>query len=349
MIEYRQGNLLACDAEAIVNTVNCAGVMGRGIALQFKKNFPENNDYYEAACKRNEVIPGKMLVYDTNSLFNPQFIINFPTKRHWRGASRIGDIEAGLVDLMGVIQARNISTIAVPPLGCGLGGLDWGAVKNLMESTFKKADNVSFIIYEPNGAPPALEMAKSRTVPKMTNGRAALITLMGRYLDGLLDPFITLIEIHKLMYFLQESGEPLRLKYVKDYYGPYAMNLSHALNAIEGYMLIGYADCGDNPDKQIKIIPGAEKEARHFLRQRTETVQRINRVADLIDGFETAFGMELLSTVHWVAKNDASTPTEVIESTYSWGQQKQKFSQRQIILAYDCLLKKGWIGKTVVD
>ena len=125
MIEYKQGNLLHSDAEAIVNTVNCVGVMGCGIALQFKKHYPENCKFYEAACTRGEVIPGKMLVYELVSLMNPRYIINFPTKRHWRGASRIEDIEAGLHDLVRVIQERNIKSVAVPPLGCGLGGLDW--------------------------------------------------------------------------------------------------------------------------------------------------------------------------------------------------------------------------------
>lgn len=343
MIEYKQGDLLASDTEAIVNTVNCVGVMGRGIALQFKKQFPDNHAHYEAACKRNEVVPGKMFVYETKSIINPRFIINFPTKRHWRGASRIEDIETGLTDLVEIIRARNIASIAVPPLGCGLGGLDWSAVRPRMESAFARLSGVNIAIFEPNGAPPAEKMARNRKVPNMTAGRAALVSLTQRYLSGMLDPIVTLLEIHKLMYFLQESGEPLRLKYVKDHFGPFARNLSHVFNAVEGHLLSGYADGGDKPDKQIRIVPGAETEAGVFLEQRPETIQRISRVAELIDGFETPFGMELLSTVHWLAKNEADTLRDVVDRTYAWSSHKRKFSQRQIEMAFERLINKCWL------
>ena len=345
MIEYKQGDLFAVNVEAVVNTVNCVGVMGRGVALQFKKQYPENFKHYEAACKRGEVVPGKMLVYETNSLLNPRLIINFPTKRHWRGESRIEDIEDGLADLINVIKSYNIKSIAVPPLGCGLGGLEWNEVKPLMEAAFTQFADMEVIIFEPTGAPPAEVMARNRKVPNMTNGRAALVSLIRRYLDGLLDPYVTLLEIHKLMYFLQESGEPLKLNYIKGTYGPYATNLSHVLHYIEGHMVSGYADGGDNPNKQIHLVPGADADAAAFLEKRTETNARINRVAELIDGFETPFGMELLSTVHWIVKNDETTEKNtVVESMYNWGENKRKFSPRQIEIAIECLSRNGWIN-----
>ena len=345
MIEYKQGDLLSTNVEAVVNTVNCVGVMGRGIALQFKKQYPENFKYYEAACKRGDVVPGKMLVYETDSLANPRLIINFPTKRHWRGASRIEDIEKGLPDLIDIIKKYNIKSVAAPPLGCGLGGLEWSVVKPLMESAFTQLNDVDVTIFEPIGVPPAGVMARNRIVPNMTEGRAALVSLAKRYLDGLLDPYVTLLEIHKLMYFLQESGEPLKLKYIKGTYGPYATNLSHVLNRIEGHMLSGYADGGDNPDKEIQIVPGADTDAAVFLTQHSETLTHIDHVAELIDGFETPFGMELLSTIHWVAKNEkAETLDAIINRTYEWGPNKRKFSPRQIELAIDCLSRNGWIN-----
>jgi O-acetyl-ADP-ribose deacetylase (regulator of RNase III) len=345
MIKYKRGDLLTCEAEAVVNTVNCVGVMGRGIALQFKKQYPENFEYYEAVCKRNELSLGKMLLYEINSLVNPRFIINFPTKHHWRGFSRIEDIEMGLIDLLRVIQTHSIRSIAIPPLGCGLGGLDWIDVKPKMESAFAHLPDVDFLIFEPMGAPPAMEMPRVREAPKMTEGRAALISLIKRYLDGLLDPFITLLEIHKLIYFLQESGEPLRLEYIEHHYGPYAKNLSHVLNRIEGYMLLGYADGGDNPDKQIQILSGADVDADAFLRQQPETVARIERVSELIDGFETPFGMELLATVHWVAKKEAIAIRDAIaDQIYSWNTQKRKFSPRQIQIAIERLSRYGWVS-----
>ena len=345
MIEYKQGDLLACETEAVVNTVNCVGIMGRGIAFQFKKQYPENFKYYKTACERGDVVPGKMLVFETHRLMNPRLIINFPTKRHWRGASRIEDIEQGLADLIVVIQQHNIKSIAIPPLGSGLGGLEWSKVKPIIESALAQLNDVEVTVFEPTGAPPAGAMSRNRAVPEMTEGRAALISLIKRYLDGLLDPFVTLLEIHKLMYFLQESGEQLKLKYVKYHYGPYAKNLSHVLNHIEGHMLSGYADGGDKPDKQIQIVPGAETDADTYLEHRLETVARITRVAELIDGFETPFGMELLATVHWIMKYEkAATLDDVINQTYEWNERKHKFSPRQIVIAIERLSGNGWIN-----
>ena len=344
MIEYKKGNLLESNAEAIVNTVNCVGVMGRGIALQFRKKFPDNFIFYENACKLGKVEPGKMLVFQIESLCNPKYIVNFPTKRHWRGASRIEDIKTGLTDLVNVIESRGIESVSVPPLGCGLGGLDWNAVKPCIESAFSQLPNVIFEVFEPGDAPTAETMVKNRAVPNMTPGRAALVTITKKYLDGLLDPFITLLEIHKLMYFLQESGEMLRLKYVKALYGPYAENLSHVLNKVEGHLLSGYADGGDKPDKQISIVPGAENDAATFLSEHTDTIERINRVAELVDGFETPFGMELLSTLHWLFEHENVKKEDIIEHTYAWGSNKRKFSLRQIEKATDHLIKTGWVN-----
>jgi O-acetyl-ADP-ribose deacetylase (regulator of RNase III) len=343
MIKFVAGNLFDSNAEAIVNTVNCVGIMGRGVALQFKKQYPDNFKAYEIACKRGEVIPGKMFVFKMNQLMNCKYIINFPTKRHWRGASRIEDIETGLVDLAEVITKLHISSIALPPLGSGLGGLEWKVVRNRIETTFKTLTDVYIEIYTPNETVAAKQMTKNIEPPKMTPGRAALVSLIQRYLGGLLDPFVTLLEIHKLMYFLQECGQPLKLRFAKAPYGPFAENLSHVLKEIEGNLLSGYIDGGDKPDKQIEIVPGAEKDANVFLAQSMDTLARIDRVAKLVDGFETPFGMELLATVHWVAKNEAKTLPEIINCTHKWGEQKHKFSSRQIRLATEHLTNKKWI------
>lgn len=344
MITYKTGDIFTEEAQAIVNTVNCVGVMGRGIALQFKKRFPENFKAYETACKLKEVVPGKIFVYQTGLLIAPQYIINFPTKRHWRGASRIEDIEAGLDDLAEVITRLNIKSIAIPPLGAGLGGLDWNDVRTRIENSLSKLSDVEVIVFEPRGAPEAEKMVKNRKVPKMTPGRAALIELMHRYLSGLLDPFVSLLEVHKLMYFLQESGEPLRLKYQKNIYGPYAENLRHVLNAVEGHMLSGYADGGDRPDKELKLVLGAYDDATEFMQQHPQTRQHFEKVSELVEGFESPFGMELLATVHWVtAREDASSIDQVIEKVHQWNMRKKQFSPRQIELAYRVLTEKGWL------
>lgn len=345
MIELASGDILKDESEAIVNTVNCVGVMGRGIALQFRNAWPENFKAYEAACKREEVQPGRMFVFDTGQLTLPRFIVNFPTKRHWRGKSRIEDIDSGLSALVVVINERGIRSIAIPPLGSGLGGLEWSEVRPHIESALSGLPDVRVRIYEPNGALESDTMHHSRNVPTMTAGRAALVELMNRYVRGLLDPVITLLEVHKLMYFMQEAGEPLRLKYVQALYGPYAENLRHVLKAIEGHLVAGYADGGDAPDKPLTLVPGAVEDANAFLEANSDTRSRFDRVGSLVEGFETPFGLELLATVHWIAKHGdpVANVDDVVAQTYAWNDRKRQFTSRQIGLAVDVLVTKGWI------
>ncbi|MEO5336630.1 MAG: macro domain-containing protein [Magnetospirillum sp. WYHS-4] len=344
MIEFRTGDILAADVEALVNTVNCVGIMGRGIALQFKNAFPANFHAYELACQQGGVQPGRMFVFETRTLTNPRFIINFPTKRHWRGKSRMEDIKAGLAALVEEIHARGIRSIAIPPLGSGLGGLKWVDVRPRIKEALQGINDLEVVIYEPGKAPHSRPMAASRNIPEMTLGRAALVVLLDRYLRGLLDPFVTLLEVHKLMYFMQEAGQPLRLRYVQALYGPYAENLRHVLREIEGHLISGYADGGDAPDKQLELVPGAVKDANAFLHGDDETRTRFERVAALVDGFETPFGLELLSTVHWVvAHQAAATAEDVIAKAYAWNERKKPFNQHQIRLALEVLAEKGWI------
>jgi O-acetyl-ADP-ribose deacetylase (regulator of RNase III) len=341
MIEFKTGDILRADAEALVNTVNCVGIMGRGIALQFKNDFPENFKAYEAACEREEVQPGKMFVFETRTLTNPKFIINFPTKRHWRGKSRMEDIDSGLKALVEEIRTRSIRSIAIPPLGSGLGGLNWADVRPRIIEALRGLNNLQVIVFEPNSAPAA---TKSREVPNMTAGRAALVVLMHRYLGGLMDPFVTLIEVQKLMYFMQEAGEPLRLNYIKHHYGPYADNLRHVLTKIEGHLVSGYQDGGDAPEKQLELVPGAVKDAEAFLSDDGDTKTRFDRVGKLVEGFETPFGLELLATVHWVVKREgAVSEHDTISKVHSWSEQKKRFSPRQISIAYNHLTQRGWL------
>ncbi len=344
MIEIIEGDILTADTEALVNSVNCVGIMGRGIALQFKKAFPDNFKAYAAACRRGEVEPGHMFVFQTGRL-TPRYIINFPTKRHWRGKSRMSDIDIGLAALVREIKQLEIRSIAIPPLGAGLGGLKWADVRPRIERALAHLPQVHALVFEPSGAPDPKAMVTSTEVPKMTPGRAALVGLMERYLRGLMDPFITLLEIHKLMYFLQEAGQPLRLRYVKALYGPYAENLRQALSRIEGHLISGYADGGDAPDKELELVPGAVGDAQRFLEAHAVTRDRFDQVADLVQGFETPFGLELLSTVHWVVTRDAARSIEEVERlTYEWNDRKRRFSAAQIRLAWDVLHAKGWFA-----
>lgn len=341
MIEFTTGDLLKSDAEAIVNTVNCVGVMGRGIALQFKKAFPDNFKAYKTACDLEQVRPGKMFIYSRQNLVGPKYIINFPTKRHWKGKSRIEDIELGLKALARDVVDLKIRSVAVPPLGSGLGGLHWPDVRARIEDALGNMTDLKVIVYEPKGAP---DVVKSKDVPNMTPGRAALVALMDRYLNGLMDPFVTLLEVHKLMYFMQEAGEPLKLQYDKARYGPYAENLRHVLNKVEGHFTAGYQDGGDQPDKQLELVPGAVGDAKAHLANEPRVLERFDRVADLVEGFETPFGLELLASVHWVAAYEGATQVDhAIAKVHAWNNNKQKFTPRQIGIALKTLEQKGWL------
>jgi O-acetyl-ADP-ribose deacetylase (regulator of RNase III) len=344
MVEITRGDILTANTEALVNTVNCVGVMGRGIALQFRKAFPENFKVYEAACKRGDVRPGHMLVVELSLLTGPRYIINFPTKRHWKGKSQMRDIDAGLPALIEEIRKRGIGSVAVPPLGCGLGGLDWSKVRPQIVRAFDNLPDIRVLLFEPTGAPKPAEMVKERRAPGMTPGRAVLVELMSRYLAAVMDPFITLLEIHKLMYFMQEAGEDLRLKYDKATYGPYARNLRHVLSLVEGYLISGYGDAEDNPERPIELLPGLTASASASIGSRPETQARLGRVTRLIHGFETPFGMELLATVHWVCTREgAKSEDEAIRHTYAWGERKRGFDRKQIALARDVLAAQGWL------
>lgn len=331
---------MKADADAIVNTVNCVGIMGRGIALQFKNAYPANFKAYKRACDAEQVQPGHMFVFETGK-FTPRYIINFPTKRHWKGKSRIEDIKTGLVALADEIVIRGIKSIAIPPLGAGLGGLNWGDVLPLIKSALLSIAEINVIIFEPNGPP---DIIRASSVPQMTSGRASLVTLMHRYFQGLLDPFVTLIEIQKLMYFMQVAGQPLGLNFVKHHYGPYASNLSHVLHRIEGHFVAGYQDGGDQPDKKLSIVPGAIEEAEEKLAHEPQTQDYLNRVADLINGFETPYGLELLASVHWVATHEGATNLDdAVRQILKWNERKKAFTTRQVAIAFNTLQAKGWL------
>ena len=294
MICSAKGNLLEADAQALVNTVNCVGIMGKGIALQFKQAFPENFKAYAQACKAGEVRLGRMFVYPTQSLFNPKWIINFPTKQHWKSKSKLQDVQQGLEDLIGVVKAFDVKSIAVPPLGAGLGGLKWPDVKRLILSAFEAVPDVKVLLYEPKGSPQVDKMPIATAKPKMTKGRALLIKLLEIYRNQ--GYRHSLLEIQRLMYFMQAAGEDLRLNYAKNQFGPYAENLHHVLQHMDGHFIRGYGD--RSAQSEIYLLDGAVDEAQSILDADEEAKRKLAAVARLIQGFETPYGMELLATVH---------------------------------------------------
>lgn len=345
MIKITEGNLLKADAEALVNTVNCVGHMGKGIALQFKKAFPENYEAYRRACDAKQVEPGKMHIFATGSMFNPRYIVNFPTKRHWRGKSSYEDIQSGLVALTAELRRIGVRSVAVPPLGCGLGGLSWGPVRTMIEQAFADLPEVEVLLFAPTGAPEAADMPVGTKRPKLTVARALFIAVMAEY--ARLDYRLTLLEVQKLAYFLQESGERLRLNYEEGHYGPYAKNLNKVLEMLEGHYTRGYGDT-QKPDVEIALLPGATDEAAEFLQEHEESRRRLEHVAETIEGFETPYGMELLSSLHWVAAHrepSATTADEAITLVQGWNERKRNlFQEKHMRLAWERLTEAGMVG-----
>lgn len=310
-ITVTSGNLLTQDVDALVNTVNTVGVMGKGIALQFKRAWPEMFTAYAAACERGEVRPGRMHVWETGALAGPRFIVNFPTKRHWKDPSRLEDIRSGLADLTRVITDLGITSIAVPPLGCGNGGLAWSDVEPLIASALAPvAAAVDVRVFAPAGAPPAAEQIHRERAPQLTPGRAALLALMSVYEQLTFEP-PTLVEVQKLAYFLQNAGEPLRLHFVQHRYGPYADDLRKSLRAMEGHYVSGFGDGSARVDEAepIRVLPGTASKLADYRAEHPETDRRIREVLAAIEGFESTYGLELLAIVHWVLQHDEVAAT----------------------------------------
>ena len=344
MIDLRHGNLLDAQAEVLVNTVNCVGIMGKGIALQFKQAYPDNFRTYARACRKDEVQIGRMLVVPVGGLLSgPRHIINFPTKNHWRAKSRLADIEAGLTTLVEEVRRLKIKSIAVPPLGCGNGGLDWADVRPRIERAFEELPEVEVLLFAPEGAPAAESMRVGTKRPAMTHGRAILIAVMERYRG--IGYRLTHLEIQKLAYLLQVGGESLRLNYEKGKFGPYAENLNHVLQAMEGHYTRGYGD--RSRTAEVAVLPDAGDLAAKALASRPESIARLGRVTRLIDGFETPFGMELLATVLWVAEeaDGASGDAEsIIGGVHAWNKRKRDLlTPRDIRIAWEHLKDEDWV------
>ena len=280
-----------------------------------------------------------MFVFDSGGLVKPNYIINFSTKDHWRCKSRIEFIHAGLQDLVATVTHLGIRSIAIPPLGCGNGGLDWKDVRPLIERAFAHLPKVEIRLFEPSGAPNPKQMDVRTQRPQMTAGRAAILKVLDTY--RALEYGLSRIEVQKLAYFLQEAGEELNLAFVKHTYGPYSDKLRHALNRMEGHFIRGLGDGVG----EAEIEPVAE--ADEFLAEgiHADLAQRVERVTRLIDGFQSPYGMELLATVHWVATHEQSGEFEqVLGAVHAWNTRKAKIMQpAHVRAAMARLTEQNWI------
>ena len=325
MIRFTEGNLLEADAEALVNTVNTVGVMGKGIALMFKERFPENFDAYATACKEDRVKIGQMFVTENREFEGPRWIVNFPTKTHWRTKTKLEWIEHGLESLLAVIQEKEIRSVALPPLGCGNGGLDWTDVRPLIEAALKDLQNVDAIVFEPTGR--YLNVAKKRGVEKLTPARALVAELVRRYC--LLGTGCTMLEVQKLAWFVARGApeadepDPLRLDFKAHWYGPYSEKLQFLIDSLDGSYLHCERRVADaSPGSEVWFNPEKKDLLAAYLRSEGKRYAPVvDWTANLIHGFESPLGMELLATVDWLLTEESVQPsvTAVKKRLEHWG------------------------------
>ena len=353
MIIFAKGNLLETQAEALVNTVNTVGVMGKGIALMFKERFPENFRLYSAACKAGEVQTGKMFVTEVNELDGPRWIVNFPTKQHWRTPAQIAWVAEGLQDLRRFLIEKQVKSVAIPPLGAGNGGLEWISVREQIESALGDLPNTEIVVFEPTQE--YQNVAKRTGVERLTPARALIAELVRRY--WVLGMECSLLEIQKLAWFLERAIErfspqdnPLDLQFVAHKYGPYARRLAHLLNSLDGSYLHSDKRISDaNPLDVIWFDDERKALVQAYIRTEARTHQQaLEYTAALIDGFESPFGMELLATVDWLLSKEGVKPTvsTVREGLRHWPEdaaerKSRLFDDKAIGIALDRLTKTG--------
>lgn len=313
MMRFTQGNLLEAPVEAVVNTVNTVGVMGKGIALMFKERFPENYKAYAAACKAGDVQVGKMFVTAGVELEGPRWIINFPTKKDWKHPTKMEWIESGLVALKEVIRRKQIRSVAIPPLGCGNGGLDWKVVRPFIEEAMNDLPDVDVVVYEPT--PKYQNVAKKKGVEKLTPARALIAEMVRRY--WVLGIECTLLEVQKLAWFLERTilrmglADPLDLRFKADRYGPYANRLDHLLDGLDGSYLHCDKRIADADPFDTIWFEDGKREAVSLYLKTTEAkfyLPAVEATDDLIDGFQSPLGMEALATVDWLVRRENIEP-----------------------------------------
>lgn len=354
MITYTTGNLLEADVDALVNTVNTVGVMGKGIALMFKERFPKNMQEYADACKSGEVQTGKMFVTSTDELVGAKWIVNFPTKQHWRAKSQMNWIEEGLQDLRRFIVENNVKSIAIPPLGAGNGGLNWDEVKPRIENALADLQDIDIIIYEPTTQ--YQNVKKKAGVKKLTPARALVSEFIRRYLVIGMD--CSPLEVQKLTYLLQRIivakglESPFNLTFQVNRYGPYADNLRHLLDSLDGSYLSSEKRIADSTafDSTIRFNYDYNPELQAYLESNiSKYLPVLNEVSQLIDGLESPYGMELITTIDWLIYQKNISPNlesikQGIKDWYvesgekKWANRKLRiFDDKSLALAIDRL------------
>ncbi|MFB9840850.1 type II toxin-antitoxin system antitoxin DNA ADP-ribosyl glycohydrolase DarG [Mucilaginibacter ginsenosidivorans] len=337
MIQTLTGDLFKSDAQALVNTVNTVGVMGKGIALQFKEAFPHNNRVYIDACKRKELEPGKLLsVWDEHLLYGKKLIVNFPTKTHWRQPSKYEYIEKGLVALREEIKNKDIKSIAIPPLGAGNGGLNWVIVKPMIVEALKDLP-VDVQIFEPNAE--IKELLQNREVNKnieLTPARAALLYSLFAFES--FGEYSSLFAANKLAYFLQRMGQKLRLDFRAHHYGPYAVGVEKVLYHLNGTYLKGLEQGQAKPFEPLKLnYQKWEMVNDYVARMQPEDRDRLNQLLIFLKNFTSELSLEILASVDFImSKHPFYTVNQVADAMWT-RRKKELFRLESIEKAYNHL------------
>ncbi|HHX8542198.1 TPA: type II toxin-antitoxin system antitoxin DNA ADP-ribosyl glycohydrolase DarG [Vibrio diabolicus] len=341
MIVYVKGDLLNDSADALVNAVNTVGVMGKGLAYQFKEKFPENFISYRKACKNKELTVGKVFTYKVTERSTPNFILNFPTKAHWRGKSKIEYIEEGLKDLVEVVKQHNIATIALPALGSGLGGLPWSQVERLIVDILGEVEDVEWRVYAPNNQPPTSKKLS------LTAGRAALLFAFNSYMRASKKKQLTELEAQSLVYLLRYRGLVLnKLDFDEFRDVPFSPVLHDALKTMDGSLL--YISGINKPlDKTyITLEPKVLAEANQLMGTETRQKKQIAEVESLISGYESKEGMAILSTALWTANienNFERNKEEIVPLTLELMSRQTGVSEGLIKGAFARLIEEQWL------
>jgi O-acetyl-ADP-ribose deacetylase (regulator of RNase III) len=336
MITYHHGNILEAPVEAVVNTVNCVGVMGKGLALLVKQTWPDVFAEYAAAAKRGDIVPGQMHVVRRSTLEKPRFVVNFPTKRHWRAPSSLEDVESGLRDLVWLVREMELPSIAVPALGCGNGGLDWTIVRACIEEAFASMPEVDVWVYPPaaeSGSRLSSDVLTQRIVSSAVDS-TSVTRIAWQALGRLLREYqlqtgtVTVLEGQKLAWFLQFFGVPLGLHFEKGAFGPFAEELPRLL-AEWGESIVS-GEVRSSPLSVIAIRPLPATEDECSPDPSPAYVSEVNHVLALSDGFADTYGMELLATVHWVGAQLATGSvgeSQIMEGIHGWSERKRTTMQ----------------------
>ena len=352
------GDLLKSDAQTLVNTVNCVGVMGKGIALAFKRKFPDMFEDYERRCARGEVRLGRPYLYKGHA---GPWILNFPTKDHWRAVSRLSDIVAGLKYLEMHYKLWGITSLAVPPLGCGSGQLDWAVVGPTLYRYLNELD-IPVALYAPHGTPPQqleLEFLAGKTrvekeIPsaeyiRVPPAAVALVAILSRVTR---EPYhwpIGRTTFQKIAYFATEVGLPTGLHYGKGSFGPYSPQLKRVVAQLQNNGLLSETKRGH----MFVAKPGPTyRDARaQYRSQLKDWLPAIERVADLFLRLQRTTDAEIAATVHYVAQDlkprAGHTPSEleVLEEVKAWkARRAPALDEMRIAETIRYLNMLGWVS-----